>query len=271
MEVDRPSKRLCRGLENDSFLKWGVQKRLRCMKIKDDTTTNTAAIAVDLNKNNNISHNNNTQKARTAPRVNRGVLSIEKDRLNLSSSPNGVLIIEKDRLNLSSSPNGVLNIEKDRLNLSSSPNGVLREWESWGSESRKSSSQEKEENSKFYFTRGSTSASAVAVASHSAPKGKNIRNGHIGIEAKEGKVRLPRIFLSLSNKEKEEDFMAMKGCKLPQRPKKKRTKLIQKAIMMVTPGTWLSDLSHERYEVREKKIKKRKRGLKGIALEIDSE
>ncbi|KAG6521633.1 hypothetical protein ZIOFF_018758 [Zingiber officinale] len=41
---------------------------------------------------------------------------------------------------------------------------------------------------------------------------------------------LPRFFVSLSNKEKEEDFMVMKGCKLPQRPKK-RSKFIQKCIL----------------------------------------
>lgn len=39
----------------------------------------------------------------------------------------------------------------------------------------------------------------------------------------------PKFFVSLSCKEKEEDFMAMKGCKLPQRPKK-RAKFIQKSI-----------------------------------------
>lgn len=39
----------------------------------------------------------------------------------------------------------------------------------------------------------------------------------------------PKFFISLSCKEKEEDFLAMKGCKLPQRPKK-RSKLIQKSI-----------------------------------------
>ncbi|KAG6500176.1 hypothetical protein ZIOFF_040016 [Zingiber officinale] len=63
---------------------------------------------------------------------------------------------------------------------------------------------------------------------------------------------LPRFFISLSNKEKEEDFMVMKGCKLPQRPKK-RSKFVQKCILLVSPGAWLSDLSQERYVVREKK------------------
>ncbi|KAF3530744.1 hypothetical protein DY000_02041001 [Brassica cretica] len=38
-------------------------------------------------------------------------------------------------------------------------------------------------------------------------------------------------------------------CKLLQRPKK-RAKLVQKTLLMVSPGTWLSDLCKERYEVR---------------------
>ncbi|KAG8061337.1 hypothetical protein GUJ93_ZPchr0003g16936 [Zizania palustris] len=91
-----------------------------------------------------------------------------------------------------------------------------------------------------------------------------------GMEEK-GTTALPRFFISLSNKEKEEDFMAMKGCKLPQRPKK-RPKLMQKCLLMVMPGAWLSDLSHERYEVREKKSsRKRARGLKALSNESDSE
>ncbi|XP_051177592.1 uncharacterized protein [Lolium perenne] len=91
-----------------------------------------------------------------------------------------------------------------------------------------------------------------------------------GVEEK-GNTALPRFFISLSNKEKEEDFMVMKGCKLPQRPKK-RPKLMQKCLLTVCPGAWLSDLTHERYEVREKKSsKKRARGLKALCMESDSE
>ncbi|XWS71088.1 hypothetical protein CRYUN_Cryun03dG0107600 [Craigia yunnanensis] len=82
----------------------------------------------------------------------------------------------------------------------------------------------------------------------------------------------PRLFTTLSSKEKEQDFMAMKGCKLPQRPKK-RAKLIQRSILLVSPGTWLSDLCQERYQVREKKTSKKKpRGLKAMgSMESDSE
>ncbi|KAJ7513742.1 hypothetical protein O6H91_23G012500 [Diphasiastrum complanatum] len=80
-------------------------------------------------------------------------------------------------------------------------------------------------------------------------------------------------FLCLSRKEKEEDFLAMRGSKLPQRPKK-RSKHIEKALHYVNPGAWLSDMSWERYEVREKKtVKKRPRaGLKALdSADTDSE
>ena len=53
----------------------------------------------------------------------------------------------------------------------------------------------------------------------------------VGEEKSRGRWVLPRFFISLSSKEKEEDFLVMKGCKLPQRPKK-RAKFIQKTILV---------------------------------------
>jgi hypothetical protein len=86
------------------------------------------------------------------------------------------------------------------------------------------------------------------------------------------RFELPRIYISLSRKEKEDDFLAMKGTKLPQRPKK-RAKNVDKSLQFVFPGMWLSDLTRGRYEVREKKcVKKRRRGLKGMeSMDSDSE
>ncbi|GAB2223433.1 hypothetical protein Droror1_Dr00017574 [Drosera rotundifolia] len=82
----------------------------------------------------------------------------------------------------------------------------------------------------------------------------------------------PKFVIALTNKEKEEDFMAIKGSKLPQRPKK-RAKFIQRTVNLVCPGGWLCDLTLERYEVREKKVcKKRPRGLKAMGnIDSDSE
>jgi hypothetical protein len=45
---------------------------------------------------------------------------------------------------------------------------------------------------------------------------------------------LPRIVTQLTRKEKEDDFLAMKGTKLPVRPKK-RSKAVEKAVSVCTP------------------------------------
>ncbi|PKA63955.1 hypothetical protein AXF42_Ash004966 [Apostasia shenzhenica] len=83
-------------------------------------------------------------------------------------------------------------------------------------------------------------------------------------KVKAEQTELPRICLSLSRKEKEEDFFAMKGTKLPQRPKK-RAKNIDRSLQYCFPGLWLSDLTRARYEVLEKKcVKKKRSGLKRI-------
>ncbi|BFG28553.1 hypothetical protein CerSpe_148270 [Prunus speciosa] len=86
-------------------------------------------------------------------------------------------------------------------------------------------------------------------------------------------VEWPRIYIALSRKEKEDDFLAMKGTKLPQRPKK-RAKNIDRTLQYCFPGMWLSDLTRNRYEVREKKCvkKQKRRGLKGMeSVDSDSE
>ncbi|KAG2408924.1 hypothetical protein LR48_Vigan01g164000 [Vigna angularis] len=84
-------------------------------------------------------------------------------------------------------------------------------------------------------------------------------------------IQWPRIYIALSRKEKEDDFLAMKGTKIPQRPKK-RAKNVDRILQCCFPGMWLSELTKSRYEVREKKsIKKQKRrGLKGME-NLDSE
>ncbi|XP_076914603.1 uncharacterized protein LOC143573675 [Bidens hawaiensis] len=122
-----------------------------------------------------------------------------------------------------------------------------------------------EKEDRYYSTRGSTGAGFEESSSS-----KKVLTMDSKKESK--KTVWPKLFTTLSSKEKEEDFMAMKGCKLPQRPKK-RAKTIQRTLLLVSPGAWLSDLCQERYEVREKKTsKKRPRGLKAMgSMESDSE
>ncbi|KAK2415894.1 hypothetical protein P8452_60949 [Trifolium repens] len=123
-------------------------------------------------------------------------------------------------------------------------------------DNRKSASPEKED--RYYTTRGSAEDNGKGTG--------DVNNGE------ERALVWPKLYITLSSKEKEEDFLAMKGCKLPQRPKK-RAKIIQRSLLLVSPGAWLTDMCQERYEVREKKSnKKRPRGLKAMgSVESDSE
>lgn len=58
---------------------------------------------------------------------------------------------------------------------------------------------------------------------------ENNNNGEDGNNKEES--MWPKLFITLSSKEKEEDFMAMKGCKPSHRPKK-RAKLIQRSLLV---------------------------------------
>ncbi|KAK4793079.1 hypothetical protein SAY86_023514 [Trapa natans] len=160
----------------------------------------------------------------------------------------------KKRLN-----SGVINPKKE--SFSQSPHRGLTRSSDLSANKRKSSQHSPEKEDRFYTTRGSVGADE---------NGKTLLDHYTKND--KGAAVWPRLFLSLSNKEKEEDFMAFKGCKPPQRPKK-RAKLIQRSVLLACPGTWLSDLSHERYEVREKKASKKKpRGLKAMgSMESESE
>ncbi|XP_022744653.1 uncharacterized protein LOC111295429 isoform X2 [Durio zibethinus] len=120
-----------------------------------------------------------------------------------------------------------------------------------------------EKEDRYYTTGGS----AVGLVGENGKVALDSNNG----DNNKGLV-WPKLYITLSHKEKEEDFMAMKGCKPPQRPKK-RAKIIQRILLLVSPGAWLSDMCQQRYEIREKKTsKKRPRGLKAMgSMESDSD
>lgn len=102
-----------------------------------------------------------------------------------------------------------------------------------------SSSPEKEEYYRYYTTRGSVGgldeSSSKILMEQQLPLHlqEDYNNNRISnySSSSSAKVVWPRLFIALSSKEKEEDFMAMKGCKPPQRPKK-RAKLIQKSLLV---------------------------------------
>ncbi|KAL8101605.1 uncharacterized protein LOC141684166 [Apium graveolens] len=227
-------------------LQWGNRKRLRCMKVQ----------VKDNNNNNDLQH----QQVPSGPRIRARV-----DRRVVRPDPN---------LNQS---NGHLNL---RPRPASPAQRVLRNSESTGnmkgaqsngvgqdkkvvvgnSPSRTTTNSNKNNNC------NNTHNEAAVGGGGSSEKGGSSSGSEPGAV-----IWPPKFVLGLTNKEKEEDFLAIKGSKLPHRPKK-RAKFIQRTLNLVSPGAWLCDLTLERYEVRERKVnKKRPRGLKAMGNMVDSE
>ncbi|CAA2954648.1 Hypothetical predicted protein [Olea europaea subsp. europaea] len=96
-------------------------------------------------------------------------------------------------------------------------------WENW-----KSSSVSPEKEDRFYSTRGSTVGGFEENGKVRVEEGAGNQGGD---QNSSKRLVCPKLFISLSSKEKEDDFMAMKGCKLPQRPKK-RAKVIQRTLLV---------------------------------------
>ncbi|KAK8660789.1 hypothetical protein V6N13_051698 [Hibiscus sabdariffa] len=253
---------------SDFVLQWGNRKRLRCMKIqvKDDQSG-------PVN--------------RTTVRVDRRVVRADKDS---SSQPNNN--------NNNNHGNGYFNLRQRPASpqapppqrvLRNSENSSAMRGQSNGAALRGFASPDRRvgggnnHNNNHHHHRSSShnnhdnnhsKSAASSEMAHDSKKGGSSSGSGEAAAPPPPIVWPPKFVIALTNKEKEEDFMAIKGSKLPQRPKK-RAKFIQRTLNLVSPGTWLCDLTLERYEVREKKIsKKRPRGLKAMGntnMESDSE
>ncbi|KAL9230369.1 hypothetical protein vseg_005731 [Gypsophila vaccaria] len=254
---------------SDFGLQWGNRKRLRCMKIQ--VKNETAPVT------------------RTTVRVDRRVI-----RCDNSINNNGSVGVGS---NGNQSSNGHFNLRQRPASPAQLPARVLRNTES-GSGMKGHNSNNNNNNHNNNHKNGHANsyqnnggARGLASPDRGEKKGGAHHNHHENMvingggrtasssETKNGSssgggndvVWPPKFMIALTNKEKEEDFMAIKGSKLPQRPKK-RAKFIQRTLNLVSPGGWLCDLTLERYEVREKKIsKKRPRGLKAMGNYIDSD
>ena len=71
-------------------------------------------------------------------------------------------------------------------------------------------------------------------------------SGSMAAEKSREVIEWPRIYVSLSRKEKEDDFYAMKGTKLPHRPKK-RPKAVDRALQVRTRYFFLLSLRITRF------------------------
>lgn len=247
---------------SDFVLQWGNRKRLRCMKVQVKTKDVSSAAAA-------------TPVHRTTVRVDRRVVRADKDSIITQNHQ------ASSFHNPNQQSNGYLNLRQRPVSPQqpapplAPPQRILRNSEISGGMRGQANG----------FVRSITSPDRAtpeknhhhhhhksAATSETKKGGSSSGSGEVLAPPQSLPVWPPKFVIALTNKEKEEDFMAIKGSKLPQRPKK-RAKIIQRTINLVSPGTWLCDLTLERYEVREKKItKKRPRGLKAIVnMESDSE
>ncbi|GMI95000.1 hypothetical protein HRI_003169300 [Hibiscus trionum] len=256
---------------SDFVLQWGNRKRLRCMKIqvKDDQSG-------PVN--------------RTTVRVDRRVVRADKDSSTQPSNNNH----GNGYFNLRQRPASPQAPPPQRVLRNSENSSAMRGHQSNGAAVRGFASPDRvahdkrvggnnhNNNHHHHHHRSSShnnhdnhhhsKSAASSEMAHEGKKGGSSSGS--GEAAAPPIVWPPKFVIALTNKEKEEDFMAIKGSKLPQRPKK-RAKFIQRTLNLVSPGAWLCDLTLERYEVREKKTsKKRPRGLKAMGntnMESDSE
>ncbi|GFQ00164.1 hypothetical protein PHJA_002160400 [Phtheirospermum japonicum] len=254
--------------ESSFVLQWGSRKRLRCMKVH----------AKDPSTNNDPTGSRTVQRAtarvdRRAVRSGINISNSSKDSMpnQLQSNSNSVKsgIAHLNLRQRPSSPSRrILRNSEGSIAMKRHSNGVR----GLASPDRKvASNNNNHNNSKHsninHYNNDNHHGSGGSGSSEIAHDGK--RSGSPG-----GGDTMwpPKFVIALTNKEKEEDFMAIKGSKLPQRPKK-RAKFIQRTLNLVSPGAWLCDLTLERYEVREKKVSKmRPRGLKAMGnVESDSE
>lgn len=261
---------------SDFVLQWGNRKRLRCKKMQaKDRNADSASAAVH----------------RTTVRVDRRVVRSDSNNDAASHQPSSTTtaINGNGYLNLrqrSSSPSHrILRNSDSSIAMKGHSNGVrgLSSPDRGGAQDKRGSAHHNNTNNHHHHhhhintsaanndNNGGGGGSGSSETAHDSKKGGGgtSSGGSDAIPA----VWPPKFVIALTNKEKEEDFIAFKGSKLPQRPKK-RAKFIQRTLNLVSPGAWLCDLTLERYEVREKKItkKQRPRGLKAMGnMESDSE
>ncbi|VFQ97711.1 unnamed protein product [Cuscuta campestris] len=252
---------------HDFVLQWGSRKRLRCVKVPHK---NPGFARADHDENSEPSGSSPAQRAtgRADRRVCRSDPNKDSSHL-LQHGGNRYLNLRQRQA--SPGLRNLRNCETSTPAMRERSNG-LRNLASSPADHKKSGGAHNNlrpsphgDNSQHRHGGGGSVSSETA---HESKRGGGSSSGSDVVPG----VWPPKFVIALTNKEKEEDFMAIKGSKLPQRPKK-RAKFVQRTLNLISPGAWLCDLSLERYEVREKKVsKKRPRGLKAMgSMESDSE
>ncbi|EYU20380.1 hypothetical protein ABFS82_01G015500 [Erythranthe guttata] len=272
---------------SDFVLQWGNRKRLRCMK--------SQAKDHHINKINNSSGSGPVQRANTSTRIDRRVIRSDLNHTKDPNSKNNDAGKSNGYLNLRQRPASpsrrILRNSESSIGMRGQQSNGVRGFTSPDRGEKKSGASiiinniNNNSSHHHHTNKNTTNNNSIYnndTNHHHGGGGGGSGSTETGQDGKKGgsssggdtiaAVWPPKFVIALTNKEKEEDFMAIKGSKLPQRPKK-RAKFIQRTLNLVSPGAWLCDLTLERYEVREKKVsKKRPRGLKAMGnMESDSE
>lgn len=246
---------------SDFVLQWGNRKRLRCMKVNNDSAGPAPVQRSTARVDHRVVRSGHNQKEpSTSNQPQPTVVNNSNGHLNLRQRP-------------ASPAQRILRNSDCGVAMKGQSNGVrgLCSQERGGGAQDKNSTKNptSNNNGRNKNPNGGSGGggSGSSETAHDSKKGGSSSGGD-AIPT----VWPPKFVIGLTNKEKEEDFLAIKGSKLPHRPKK-RAKFIQRTLNLVSPGAWLCDLTLDRYEVMEKKVtKKRPRGLKAMGnMESDSE
>lgn len=247
----------------DFVLRWGNRKRLRCMKIQvKNESTPVTRTTVRVDRRVVRSDNNSNTLIGSGNHPSNGQFNLRQRAASPAQPPVRILRNTEGASSGMKGHNSNNNINNNNNNQNS--NGGMRGLLASPEREKKGGAHAHHQDNMINGN-GNGNGNGGRTAS-SETKGGGTSSGG-GSEM----VWPPKFVIALTNKEKEEDFLAIKGSKLPQRPKK-RAKFIQRTLNLVSPGGWLCDLTLERYEVREKKIsKKRPRGLKALGNYMESD
>ncbi|XP_042515977.1 probable serine/threonine-protein kinase DDB_G0282963 isoform X2 [Macadamia integrifolia] len=208
----------------DILLQWGNRKRLRCMKfqVKDGSSDKTT-VRVDRRVVRTDKDPSTSTAAATTANDNNNDLNLR--RHPPSTSPHRILRSSETLCAMRGQTNG--------MRSSSSPETVG----GGGGEEKalaKRGSNHHHNHHHHHHNHNGNRNGGVGGASPSSETAQDSKKGGGGGEGSPSgseaiQVWPPKFVIALTNKEKEEDFMAIKGSKLPQRPKK-RAKFIQRTL-----------------------------------------
>ncbi|KAL9176738.1 hypothetical protein ABFS82_01G015500 [Erythranthe guttata] len=229
---------------SDFVLQWGNRKRLRCMK--------SQAKDHHINKINNSSGSGPVQRANTSTRIDRRVIRSDLNHTKDPNSKNNDAGKSNGYLNLRQRPASpsrrILRNSESSIGMRGQQSNGVRGFTSPDRGEKKSGASiiinniNNNSSHHHHTNKNTTNNNSIYnndTNHHHGGGGGGSGSTETGQDGKKGgsssggdtiaAVWPPKFVIALTNKEKEEDFMAIKGSKLPQRPKK-RAKFIQRTL-----------------------------------------